>query len=304
MLKFDLTTARRIFYAGEVVTFYLEFDVPPGTGRAMLRTNVGMAAVRRREIIARTEKGIRPAGRDWRDLAMRKISPVRWEIALALPETGVFAAKPYFAPRNGTPLRWPEGGNLTFKVEAAENIGANIMYTAFVRQFGENLERASARRDEDATLERLDREGYQVIPASGTFRSLKAKLDFIFGELGARILQLLPIHPAPTVYGRMGRYGSPFAALDYFAVDPALAEFDPKATPMEQFGELVDAVHARKGRIFLDIPVNHTGWASRLSTEHPDWFVRSSDGTIESPGAWGVVWADLSTTGTSTTDVT
>jgi len=27
----------------------------------------------------------------------------------------------------------------------------------------------------------------------------------------------------------------------------ALAEFDIKATPLEQFGELLDAIHARKG---------------------------------------------------------
>ena len=92
----------------------------------------------------------------------------------------------------------------------------------------------------------------------------------------------------------MGRFGSPFAALDYFAVDPALAEFDECASPLEQFGELADAVHARKGRIFLDIPVNHTGWASTLQTHHPEWFVRDrSTGRVESPGAWGVVWEDL-----------
>ena len=292
-LHFDFDTPRRIFYAGEVVTLYLESDTPFPPGKAMLRTNLGMAAVRRQEVIAKTERKVRPAGRDWRDLAMKTVSERRRELRVALAETGIFAAKPYFAPADGGRILWPAGGNLTFKVEAAVNIGANIMYTAFVRQFGPNLDRAAAPRDEETALDRLDRAGYHVLPPSGTFRALKGKLDFIFGELGARILQLLPIHPAPTVYGRMGRYGSPFAALDYFAVDPALAEFDPKATPMEQFEELVDAVHARKGRIFLDIPVNHTGWASRLASEHPDWFVRSADGTFQSPGAWGVVWADL-----------
>lgn len=293
MLKFDLGTPRRIFYAGEVVTLSLEAAEPFGAGQAAVRTNVGMAAVRRREIIAQTELNLRPVGRDWRDLPMNRVSETRWAIALALPETGVFAAKPFFAPADGSALRWPDSGNIKFKVEAAENIGANIMYTAFVRQFGDNLERTYARREDDELLSRLEREKYSVIPPSGTFRALKDKLDFIFGELGARILQLLPIHPAPTVYGRMGRYGSPFAVLDYFAVDPALADFDPRATPLEQFGELVDAVHARKGRIFLDIPVNHTGWASRLQTEHPEWFVREADGRIVSPGAWGVVWQDL-----------
>ncbi len=295
MLTFGLTTNRRIFYAGEVVTVYLEATEGFPAGHAVLRTNVGMAAVRRREIIAQVERNQRPAGRDWRDLPLKKVSDRRFELALMLPETGVFELKPFFSPEaKDAARRWPEGENLHLKVEAAENIGANLMYTAFVRQFGPNCARAQASHEEVAELEKLDRERYTVIPPSGTFRDVAGKLDFIFGQLGSRILQLLPIHPTPTVYGRMGRFGSPFASLDYFAVDPALAEFDPAATPLEQFGELVDAVHARKGRIFLDIPVNHTGWASRLQSEHPDWFVRDKQShRIESPGAWGVVWADL-----------
>ncbi len=74
---------------------------------------------------------------------------------------------------------------------------------------------------------KLDQDGYAVIPPSGTFRDLIGELDFIIGELGCRILLLLPIHPTPTTYGRMGRFGSPYAALSFTAVDPALAEFDP-----------------------------------------------------------------------------
>ena len=58
-----------------------------------------------------------------------------------------------------------------------------------------------------------------VIPPSGTFRSLRDQLDVIIDTMGFRILQLLPIHPTPTTYARMGRYGSPFAALDFYAVD-------------------------------------------------------------------------------------
>ena len=37
---------------------------------------------------------------------------------------------------------------------------------------------------------------------------------------------------------RMGRFGSPYAALSFTAVDSALAEFDSRATPLEQFIEL------------------------------------------------------------------
>lgn len=91
----------------------------------------------------------------------------------------------------------------------------------------------------------------------------------------------------------MGRYGSPYAALDFTAVNPELAEFDRKATPLDQFRELVDAVHRKNGKVFIDIAINHTGWAAKIHETHPEWLVREPDGTIHSPGAWGVVWGDL-----------
>ena len=288
MLSFGLESKRRIFYAGESVRIFFESEQPFPAGRGMLRTNLGMAQIRRREIINEVEKNQRSAGCDWQDLELFRVSDCRFERELMLTETGIFELKPFLSPSEpDAGILWPQGDNLKLKVEAAENVGANLIYTAFVRQFGRNCGKSHSESEVDE-INTLDKSGYTVIPPSGTFRDLKNKLDFIFGKLGVRILQLLPIHPVPTVYGRMGRFGSPFAVLDYFAVDPALAEFDEHATPMEQFGELVDAVHARKGRIFLDIPVNHTGWASRLLFEHPDWFVRDGNTRrIESPGAWG-----------------
>jgi starch synthase (maltosyl-transferring) len=176
-------------------------------------------------------------------------------------------------------------------VAPADTCCANIIYNAFVRQFGPNKNGAMGVVDQ--TMKSLDDAGYTVIPPSGTFRDLIGELDFIIGHLGCRIVQLLPIHPTPTTYARMGRFGSPYAALSFTAVDPALAEFDPKATPLEQFIELVDAVHARGARLFIDIAINHTGWAAGLHETHPQWLSREPDGQIENPGAWGVVWADL-----------
>lgn len=294
MLECRLNSDRRIFYAGESVRITFTHTAGFPAGRAFLRTNLGMASVRRREIINEVEKNQRSAGRDWHDLELKRCGDKSFELELILTETGVFEMKPFFAPADkNAKLLWPDGDNIKLKVEAADNVGANLMYTAFVRQFGENCSKSSI-APADGCVKDLLEKNYTVIPPSGTFRDLGRKLDFIFGTLGSRILQLLPIHPTPTVYGRMGSFGSPFASLDYFAVDPALAEFDECATPMEQFTELVDAVHSRKGRIFLDIPVNHTGWASRLQFEHPEWFVRDTGSRrIQSPGAWGIVWADL-----------
>ena len=51
----------------------------------------------------------------------------------------------------------------------------------------------------------------------------------------------------------------------------------------------------RNANVYLDMPINHTGWASHLQNHHPDWFARDPDNeNFSSPGAWGVVWEDLS----------
>jgi predicted glycogen debranching enzyme len=45
--------------------------------------------------------------------------------------------------------------------------------------------------------------------------------------------------------------------------------------------------------VFLDIVINHTGWGAALQENHPEFFLRNSDGTFKSPGAWGTTWEDL-----------
>ncbi|MBR7138247.1 MAG: glycogen debranching enzyme N-terminal domain-containing protein [Lentisphaeria bacterium] len=290
MLQQTITPGKGIFYAGESITVELA-NIPDIPGKAVFRSNLYGAGQRRNEIIRHHETGAPFQDLDWHDIEIPGSGATR-SVKLPLTDVGIFEGKCCFIPENGSPIIWCQGGNVRFKVTAASSIAGTTIYAAFVRQFGANLykERTPA---EPETLSQLEKEGYTFLPSSGTFRQLKKQLDHIFGVLNCRILQLLPIHPVPSEYGRMGRFGSPFAALDYFAVEPSLGEFDPQVSPMEQFEELVDAVHARNGRIFLDIPVNHTGWASKLQQEHPEYFVRRADGTFESPGAWGIVWEDL-----------
>ena len=274
-------------WAGDLFEVELRLG-QPRKGRAVFRTNLGMAHVRRQELIASTESGEPTLARDWHDIPMREIEPGVFRVRIPLTEVGVFEGKACFFAKGSTVPEWPEGENLRIKVGAAHTACANTVYTAFVRQFG------ASRCGGQAEHERaLDAAGYTVIPPSGTFRDLARRLDHIMGRLGFRIVQLLPVHPTPTVYGRMGRYGSAFAALDFLSVDPALAEFDTRATPLNQFRELIDAVHARAGFLFMDLPANHTGWAATLQTHHPDWYRRKEDGEFVSPGAWGVTWEDL-----------
>ncbi len=280
-------------FRGDLLVFKLQVQARL-QGKAYVRTNIGHARTIRDEIIRYVELNEAPLGRDWYDVPMKAVSPGEYEVTIVLNEVGHFEAKCLFIPEGQTEPLWPEGPNTGINVEPADTVCGNIVYNAFVRQFGAHKNEALCDLSQAADcLKSLDSQGFAVIPPSGTFRDLIAELDFIMGRLGCRLIQLLPIHPTPTTYARMGRYGSPYAALSFTAVDPALAVFDPKATPLEQFIELLDGVHARGGKVIIDIAINHTGWAASLHETHPQWLARKENGEIENPGAWGVVWADL-----------
>jgi len=262
-------------------------------GRAFLRTNLGRSQIIRQQVRDAVENQVPLSGRDWFDIPMPEVEPQFYRLRLPLIEVGHFEAKALFISQGQTQPLWVPGHNININVEPAETCCANIIYNAFVRQFGANKKGSRVDESQRQAMTLLDETGYHVIPPSGTFRDLIQELDFIIGKLGCRYIQLLPIHPTPTTFGRMGRFGSPYAALSFTAVDPALAEFDSKATPLEQFLELVQAVHARNAKVLLDIAINHTGWAASLHETHPQWLVRSEQGNIEVPGAWGVRWEDL-----------
>ena len=293
---------RILMFRGDTRSFTLSL-AHPQEGTAWLRTNIGHAKISRDEIIREVHNDEPPLGRDWFDIPMSRVDDRKFMIILPLCEVGHFEAKCFFLSEGEAGPVWPEGSNVVINVEPADTCCSNIIYNAFVRQFGPNKNGNLVNPAGENLIRALDKNGYTVIPPSGTFRDLIGELDFIIGELGCRIIQLLPIHPTPTTYARMGRFGSPYAALSFTAVDPALAEFDPRATPLEQFIELIDAVHERQARIFIDIAINHTGWAASLHETHPQWLVRDPEGQIEVPGAWGVVWADLTTLDYSNKDL-
>lgn len=282
-----------VFFCGDTVTFSLKLPYDMN-GEAWLRTDLGGASKARSEIIQKVEKEeIRLSGA-WYDISMNPAGGTLFSVTVPLTDPGHFQAKCFFMEQGSSDPLWPEGDNCVINAEPAATCGANMIYNAFVRQFGEPFRSQGTEKDHVRDLaEKIEKEGYTVIPESGKFRDLKEKIPFIFGELGCRVLHLLPIHPAPTTYARMGRFGSPYAALNFTDVDGAHARFDPAATPMEQFTELVDEVHAHNGYLFLDIAINHTGWGAAIHEKHPEWLSRNEDGRIERPGAWGVIWEDL-----------
>ena len=83
----------------------------------------------------------------------------------------------------------------------------------------------------------------------GTFRALIPDLDRI-RALGVDILWLMPIHPIGELC-RKGSLGSPYANRDYRALNPEYGD-------MEDFRELVDAIHARGMKCMIDVVYNHT----------------------------------------------
>ena len=286
---------RLLRFVGDRVRFHLKDRggrSPPKGWRAFLRTTLGRADVLRREILQAHTRGLPLGGASWRDLPMHEDAQ-GWSLELPLAEPGYFKAKAYLLDERGW-QHWPEGPDVGISVHPDSYRTANTIYCAFARMFGGTktaLTTIDEKRDE--ILKELDDQGYAVIPPSGKLRDLIQQLPHIIETLGCRILHLLPIHPTPTTYARFGRFGSPYAALDLTAIDPALVVFDKRTTGIDQFRELTYATHLAGARVFLDIVINHTGWGSVLQENHPEWFLRDSDGSFASPGAWGTVWEDL-----------
>ena len=75
---------------------------------------------------------------DWFDLPMKKIDEVSFRITVPLCEVGHFEAKCFFLKEGDVNPVWPEGTNTIINVEPAGTCCANIIYNAFVRQFGPN----------------------------------------------------------------------------------------------------------------------------------------------------------------------
>jgi predicted glycogen debranching enzyme len=286
------TGERLVRFVGDRIRFTLHDGSGRNGWRALLRTNLGRAAALRREIIAAHAGGPVQAGESWRDMPMQQNGDA-WQIELPLAEAGFFKAKAYLLDPKGW-QHWPDGQDVGISVHPNFARTANTIYCAFTRLFGATKNLSSPRDKKlEVQLQQLDEKNFTVIPPSGKLRDLTRQLPHIVQTLGCRIIHLLPIHPTPTTFARFGRFGSPYAALDLTAIDPALVEFDKRTTGVDQFCEFTHAAHSLGARVFLDIVINHTGWGAALQENHPEFFLRNSDGTFASPGAWGTIWEDL-----------
>jgi len=104
---------------------------------------------------------------------------------------------------------------------------------------------------------------------AGNLRGVTAGLARIQAT-GADVIWLMPLNPV-GVEARKGPLGSPYAARDYDAIDPALG------TPAD-LRALVRAAHARGLKVILDWVPDHTSPDNVWVKEHPDFYYRDSLG--------------------------
>ena len=105
----------------------------------------------------------------------------------------------------------------------------------------------------------------------GTFRAVISDLDRI-RALGTDIIWFLPIHPI-GIKGKKGTLGCPYANRDYRTVNPEYGT-------LEDFKDLVDAIHDLGMKCIIDVVYNHTSPDSTLVQEHPEFFYHKADGTM------------------------
>jgi starch synthase (maltosyl-transferring) len=134
---------------------------------------------------------------------------------------------------------------------------------------------------------------YELFPRScspvpgrhGTFQDCEARLDYVAG-MGFDVLYLPPIHPIGRAF-RKGRNNAPTAGPDDVGSPWAIGgpegghtAIHPQLGTLEDFQRLRGAAEARGMEIALDIAFQCTPdhpWVR----EHPEWFRRRPDGTIQ-----------------------
>jgi glycosidase len=114
----------------------------------------------------------------------------------------------------------------------------------------------------------------QDFSPAGNFKGVMDGLDRIQAS-GADVVWLMPIHPI-GVLNRKGSLGSPYAARDYRAINPAYGT-------AADFRALVRAVHARGMKLILDWVPDHTSPDHAWVKEHPDYYFRNERGEPSVP---------------------
>ncbi len=109
----------------------------------------------------------------------------------------------------------------------------------------------------------------------GTFRAATKQLDRL-DTLGIDIIWLMPIYP------RGATMNSPYAAMDYKAVNPRYGTIDDVKS-------FVARAHQLGIKVWLDWVPNHVAQENPWVQTHPDYFTRDDKGNMIHPHGWGDV---------------
>ena len=98
---------------------------------------------------------------------MTEVEKGKYSVRLPMIEVGHFEAKCFFVPREDENPVWVPGTNVEINVAPAGTVCGNIIYNAFIRQFGPNKSGRFFSEDRNGTIRALDEAGYAVIPSGG-----------------------------------------------------------------------------------------------------------------------------------------
>lgn len=107
----------------------------------------------------------------------------------------------------------------------------------------------------------------------GTFNGIRKQLTRL-KDLGINTLWLMPIHPIGQEK-RKGSIGSPYSAVDYYAVNPNYGSLD-------DLKALVQESHTLGLHVILDWVPNHTAWDAVWIKQHPEYYTKR-DGHFTDP---------------------
>lgn len=113
----------------------------------------------------------------------------------------------------------------------------------------------------------------------GTFNAFAKHLDRL-KAMGVETIWFMPINPISKL-DRKGTLGSYYAVSDYTTINP---EFGT----MDDFKNVVKAIHEKGMKVLIDWVPNHTGADHRWIGGHPDFFVKDNSGKA----AVAFDWAD------------
>lgn len=111
----------------------------------------------------------------------------------------------------------------------------------------------------------------------GSFQAFSKHLPRL-KTMGVEILWLMPITPI-SQKERLGSLGSYYACSSYTKINPEFGS-------LNDFKQLVATAHQLGFKLIIDWVANHTGWDHHWTFEHPDWYLKDSNGIFTEVNGW------------------